>query len=63
MSLAKQMIMTRIQDREKQVRADEAQNQKLAELKGQVDAEKERLAELHRVGQIRELSQTKELSF
>jgi len=63
MNLAKQRIQSKILEREKQLRADEEQNLQLANLKNQVEAERERLAELFRQGQLRELTQTKELSF
>ena len=63
MSVNKARIQNKIEEREKQIRADEAQNLKISQLKSQIEAEKERLADISRQGQLRELSQTKELSF
>ena len=52
-----------MEEREHQLRVDQEQNRKLDQLKGDVEAEKERLADLSRTGQLRELSHMKEVSF
>ena len=56
MSVNKARIQNKIEEREKQIRADEAQNLKISQLKSQIEAEKERLADISRQGQLRELS-------
>ena len=50
MSVNKARIQNKIEEREKQIRADEAQNMKISQLKNQIEAEKERLAEISRQG-------------